>query len=113
MKVCKSSDLIKQRSNQEVLVVGAKVALQSPPIRSGKRVLFLTLDDGCGCSDLTFFEDSQQGYAHIIKGNNLIIAKGVIRRTGARGISIRASAAWALEDLYQGWLIWKSLNSEH
>jgi error-prone DNA polymerase len=87
-----------------VLVVGVKVALQSPPIRSGKRVLFLTLDDGFGCSDLTFFEDSQQGYAHIIKGNNLIIAKGVIRRTGARGISIRASAAWALEDLYQGWL---------
>jgi error-prone DNA polymerase len=104
MKVCKSSDLIKHRSNQEVLVVGAKVALQSPPIRSGKRVLFLTLDDGFGCSDLTFFEDSQQGYAHIIKGNNLIIAKGVIRRTGARGISIRASAAWALEDLYQEWL---------
>jgi len=104
MKVCKSSDLIKHRSNQEVLVVGAKVALQSPPIRSGKRVLFLTLDDGFGCSDLTFFEDSQQGYAHIIKGNNLIIAKGVIRRTGARGISIRASKAWALEDLYQGWL---------
>jgi error-prone DNA polymerase len=66
--------------------------------------LFLTLDDGFGCSDLTFFEDSQQGYAHIIKGNNLIIAKGVIRRTGARGISIRASAAWALEDLYQEWV---------
>jgi error-prone DNA polymerase len=104
MKVCKSSDLIKHRSNQEVLVVGAKVALQSPPIRSGKRVLFLTLDDGFGCSDLTFFEDSQQGYAHIIKGNNLIIAKGVIRRTGARGISIRASKAWALEELYQGWV---------
>jgi error-prone DNA polymerase len=66
--------------------------------------LFLTLDDGFGCSDLTFFEDSQQGYAHIIKGNNLIIAKGVIRRTGARGISIRASQAWSLEDLYQGWV---------
>jgi error-prone DNA polymerase len=66
--------------------------------------LFLTLDDGFGCSDLTFFEDSQQSCAHIIKGNNLIIAKGVIRRTGARGISIRASNAWALDDLYQGWL---------
>ena len=104
LKVCKSSDLIKHRSNQEVLVVGAKVALQSPPIRSGKRVLFLTLDDGFGCSDLSFFEDSQQSCAHIIKGNNLILAKGVIRRTGARGISIRASQAWALEEIYQGWL---------
>ena len=104
MGVCKSSNLVKLRSNQQVLVVGAKVALQSPPIRSGKRVLFLTLEDGFGCSDLTFFEDTQQSYAHIIKGNNLILAKGVVRRTGARGVSIRASAAWPLDQLYQDWL---------
>ena len=104
LKVCKSSDLIRVRSNQEVLVVGVKVALQSPPIRSGKRVLFLTLDDGFGCSDLTFFEDAQQSYAHIIKGNNLIVARGVVRRTGARGVSIRASAAWSLDELYEKWL---------
>ena len=104
LNVCKSSDLIKVRSNQRVLVVGVKVALQSPPIRSGKRVLFLTLDDGFGCSDLTFFEDAQQSYAHIIKGNNLIVAKGVVRRTGARGVSIRASAAWSLDELYEKWV---------
>jgi error-prone DNA polymerase len=104
LKVCKSSDLIRVRSNQEVLVVGVKVALQSPPIRSGKRVLFLTIDDGFGCSDLTFFEDTQQSYAHIIKANNLILAKGVVRRTGARGVSIRASAAWPLEQLYEKWV---------
>ena len=60
--------------------------------------------NGFGCSDLSFFEDSQQSCAHIIKGNNLILAKGVIRRTGARGISIRASQAWALDEIYQGWL---------
>ncbi|MGI9170888.1 MAG: DNA polymerase III subunit alpha [Candidatus Nanopelagicus sp.] len=104
LKVCKSSDLIRVRSNQEVLVVGVKVALQSPPIRSGKRVLFLTLDDGFGCSDLTFFEDAQQSYAHVIKGNNLILAKGVVRRTGARGVSIRANSAWSLDELYEKWL---------
>jgi error-prone DNA polymerase len=104
LKVCKSSDLIKVRSNQQVLVVGVKVALQSPPIRSGKRVLFLTIDDGFGCSDLTFFEDTQQSYAHIIKANNLILAKGVVRRTGARGVSIRAFAAWPLEQLYEKWV---------
>ena len=65
---------------------------------------FLTLDDGYGCNDLSFFEDSQQSYAHIIKSSNLIIAKGFIRRTGARGISIRATAAWGLEQFYQSWL---------
>jgi error-prone DNA polymerase len=103
LKVFKSSDLIKLRSNQEVLVVGVKVALQSPPIRSGKRVLFLTLDDGYGCNDLSFFEDTQQSYAHIIKSSNLIIAKGFIRRTGARGVSIRATGAWPLDEIHQSW----------
>jgi error-prone DNA polymerase len=112
LKVCKSSDLIRVRSNQEVLVVGVKVALQSPPIRSGKRVLFLTIDDGFGCSDLTFFEDTQQSYAHIIKANNLILAKGVVRRTGARGVSIRASAAWPLEQLYEKWVSDQILNRQ-
>jgi hypothetical protein len=28
----------------------------------------------------------------------------MFRRTGARGISIRASQAWALDEIYQGWL---------
>jgi hypothetical protein len=46
----------------------------------------------------------KQSYAQIIKGNSLIVAKGVIRRTGAKGISIRASAARALDEPYQGWL---------
>jgi len=32
------------------------------------------------------------------------VAKGVVRRTGARGVSIRASAAWSLDELYEKWL---------
>ena len=38
---------------------GVKVATQTPPIRSGHRVIFLTLDDATGPVDLTFFEDVQ------------------------------------------------------
>ncbi len=74
--------------------------------------MFLTLEDGFGCSDLTFFEDTQQSYAHIIKANNLILAKGVVRRTGARGVSIRAFAAWPLEQLYEKWVSDHILNRQ-
>jgi len=91
--VTKSSNLINQRSGASVLVAGVKVALQTPPMRTGKRVMFLTLDDGSGCNDLTFFDDSQENYAHIIRNSALILARGIIRRTGPRGISIRATAA--------------------
>ena len=32
------------------------------------------------------------------------MAKGVVRITGARGVSIRASTAWSLDELYEKWL---------
>ena len=56
-------DLLRRRSQAEVLVAGVKVATQTPPIRSGRRVVFLTLDDATGPVDATFFEDVQGPYA--------------------------------------------------
>ena len=37
-------------AGRELLVAGVKVATQTPPIRSGRRVVFLTLDDATGRS---------------------------------------------------------------
>jgi error-prone DNA polymerase len=99
----KSSELLSYRSQTEVLVAGVKVALQTPPIRSGKRVIFLTLNDGYGCSDLTFFEDAQDSYAELLYSTSLFLVRGITRRTGARGISIRATKAWDLTASYERW----------
>jgi error-prone DNA polymerase len=99
----KSSELLSYRSQTEVLVAGVKVALQTPPIRSGKRVIFLTLNDGYGCSDLTFFEDTQDSYAELLYSTSLFLVRGITRRTGARGISIRATKAWDLTASYERW----------
>ncbi|MEY3185910.1 MAG: hypothetical protein RIR58_646 [Actinomycetota bacterium] len=99
----KSSDLTKQRSNSSILVAGVKVILQTPPIRSGKRVIFVTLDDGNGCSDATFFEDAQRSYAETLYNSKLLLVRGNLRRTGARGVSIRATGAWDLSAAYEKW----------
>jgi error-prone DNA polymerase len=99
----RSSDLLKQRSQSSVLVAGIKVAMQTPPVRSGKRVIFLTLDDGYGCSDSTFFTDVQSEYAYVLYSTSLLLVRGVTRRTGARGISIRATGAWDLRAAYESW----------
>ena len=99
----RSSDLMKHRAGTCVLVAGVKVALQTPPVRSGRRVMFLTLDDGFGCNDLTFFEDVQNSYAGLLRNSWLFLARGVIRRTGPRGISLRATAAWELSVSYEKW----------
>ena len=99
----RSSELLSQRSDSSVLVAGIKVALQTPPVRSGRRVIFLTLNDGYGCSDITFFEDMQSSYAQLLYGSSLFLIRGVIRRTGARGISLRATGAWELSAEFEKW----------
>ena len=99
----KSSDLLSLRSDSTVLVAGVKVALQTPPVRSGRRVIFVTLDDGYGCSDSTFFPDAQVDYASTLYSTSLLLVRGQTRRTGARGISIRATAVWDLRLAYEQW----------
>ena len=101
----RSCDLLSQRNNSSVLVAGVKVALQSPPVRSGKRVLFLSLDDGYGCSDATFFPDvlSQESYAQTLYSASLFLVRGTTRRTGKRGISLRATGVWDLRIAYDKW----------
>jgi len=99
----KSSDLLSVRSASTVLVAGVRVSIQTPPVRSGKRVIFLTLDDGHGCSDATFFSDIATEYLSTIYTSELVLLRGVTRRTGARGISIRATGIWDLRAAYEKW----------
>ena len=70
---------------REVWVAGVKVATQTPPVRSGRRVVFLTLDDATGPVDATFFEDVQGPYAATVFHSWLLVIRGVLRRTGPRG----------------------------
>ncbi|WP_110181608.1 DNA polymerase III subunit alpha [Nocardioides solisilvae] len=106
--VVRSRDLLACRSKAEVLVAGVKVATQTPPVRSGRRVVFLTLDDSTGPVDATFFEDAQGPYAATVFGSWLLLVRGELRRTGPRGVSVRATGAWSLPDL-QG--LWRGADS--
>ncbi|HEX4976436.1 MAG TPA: DNA polymerase III subunit alpha [Nocardioides sp.] len=101
--VTRAVDLPRRRSRSEVLVAGVKVATQTPPIRSGRRVVFLTLDDGSGPADATFFEDVQGPYAATVFHSWLLVVRGVLRRTGRHGISLRATGAWELPALHELW----------
>ncbi|WP_346623050.1 DNA polymerase III subunit alpha [Blastococcus montanus] len=98
-----SGELLGCRSGAEVLVAGVKVATQTPPIRSGRRVVFVTLDDSSGCTDSTFFEDAQGPYAATVFHSWLLVIRGVLRRTGPRGVSLRATGAWELPALHEAW----------
>ncbi len=101
--VTRSADLLHRRSRSELLVAGVKVATQTPPIRSGRRVVFLTLDDGTGPVDATFFEDAQGPYAATVFGSWLLLVRGELRRTGRHGVSLRATGCWELSALHDAW----------
>lgn len=92
-------ELLGCRSREQILVAGAKVATQTPPIRSGRRVIFVTLDDGTGPVDVTFFEDVQGRCAATVFHSWLLVVRGEVRRTGARGVSVRAVGCWELTAL--------------
>ncbi|MBA3232455.1 MAG: DNA polymerase III subunit alpha, partial [Propionibacteriales bacterium] len=98
-----SRDLLRCRSRSELLVAGVKVATQTPPIRSGRRVVFLTLDDGTGPVDATFFEDAQGPYAATLFHSWLLLVRGELRRTGPRGVSLRAIGCWELSAMHGIW----------
>ncbi|MFJ4370400.1 DNA polymerase III subunit alpha [Streptomyces chartreusis] len=86
---------------ESVLVAGAKAATQTPPIRSGKRVIFSTLDDGTGLVDLAFFDDSHDACAHTVFHSWLLLVRGVVQRRGPRSLSVVGSAAWNLAELIE------------
>ncbi|MDD2858746.1 MAG: DNA polymerase III subunit alpha [Candidatus Nanopelagicales bacterium] len=101
--VTRAASLLDCRSEQEVYVAGVKVATQTPPIRTGKRVVFLTVDDATGPADATFFEDAQVPYAGTVFSSWLLLVRGHVRRTGPRGVSIRATGAWELGAVHEHW----------
>jgi error-prone DNA polymerase len=101
--VVRAADLLTHWNGTRVLVAGIRIATQTPPMRSGKRVVFISLDDGSGCSDSTFFEEAQQRAGSLLFGTKLMLIQGRTRRTGERGISLEAENAWDLKALWRDW----------
>ncbi len=99
-----AKNLLAQRSNAQVWVAGVKVAIQSPPVRSGRRVIFVTLDDSTGPVDAAFFDDVQEHYSPTLFGSWLLVVRGELRRSGPKGVSMRATGCW---DLGQVRTLWK------
>lgn len=98
LPMTRAVELLNLRNGSEVLVAGVRVATQTPPMRGGKRVVFISVDDGTGCIDATFFDDVQQRTGPLLFNTRMLLIHGTTRRTGPRGISLQALNAW---DLHQ------------
>ena len=98
--VTRTKDLGALRGGTKVMVAGVKVASQTPAIRSGQRIIFLTLDDATGPVEVTVFESVQPKVAKTVFHGYALAVWGELRRTGVRGVSIIAEEVWDLTTLH-------------
>ena len=99
--VTRTKDLHACRGGQKVMVAGVKVASQTPAIRSGQRIIFLTLDDATGPVEVTVFESVQPKVAKTVFHSYAMVVWGQLRRTGVKGVSIIAEEVWDLAALHR------------
>ena len=83
---------------QKVLVAGVRASTQTPPIPSGKRIIFVTLEDGSGLVDLAFFEDSHEACAHTVFHSGMLLVRGTVEARGPRR-TVVGEMAWDLEEV--------------
>jgi error-prone DNA polymerase len=99
--VTRTQDLGSLRGGTKVMVAGVKVASQTPAIRSGQRIIFLTLDDATGPIEVTVFESVQPRVAKTVFHAYALAVWGELRRTGVRGVSVIAEEVWDLTELHR------------
>ena len=90
--VVSSAELANQENGEMILVAGAKVATQTPAVRSGQRIIFASLDDAAGLVDLAFFESVQDRCAARLFGSWLLLVRGRVRRAGAGPMAVTVNA---------------------
>jgi error-prone DNA polymerase len=61
----------------------------TPPTKSGKTVVFFTLEDETGLMNITTFPDMYERFGHLIFGNPLLIIEGKKDRRGANSLIVQ------------------------
>lgn len=86
-----SRELRRLPGKRWVKVAGLPVRPHRPPTRSGRTVVFFSLEDEMGLIDVTVFEDVYQKYGHLLFGPEVgpLKVAGILERRGA-GVSITA-----------------------
>lgn len=92
-----AEDLLSQRAGTWVRVAGIRVATQTPPMASGRRVVFISLDDGTGLVDISLFDEAQAANGEALFTTTMLMAEGKVRRTGPRAVTVQATKVWDMQ----------------
>lgn len=86
--VVTARDLRRIPSESRVRVSGILVIVHTPPTRSGKRVMFITMEDETGLLDVVAFPKALAGFARSILTSEVLTVEGTLQRQGKDGRSI-------------------------
>lgn len=86
--VVTARDLRHIPSGRRVTVTGILVIVHTPPTPSGKRVMFITMEDETGLVDLVLFPRAQTHAARPIWTSEVVTVEGTLQRQGRKGFSI-------------------------
>lgn len=86
--VVTAAQMRRARAGRRLAVAGIVIRPHRPPTRSGRTVIFLSLEDETGLADVTVFENIYHRYGPVLFSNGLLLVKGKLERN--HGLAIVA-----------------------
>ncbi|QUX26524.1 PHP domain-containing protein (plasmid) [Nocardiopsis sp. MT53] len=75
-----AADLHHHPDGSRVTVAGRRIGYQTPPTRSGRRVVFFTVEDRTGVTECAMFADTAAHAAATLAAETLVVVRGRVRR---------------------------------
>ncbi|MBU0513301.1 MAG: hypothetical protein KJ621_00885, partial [Proteobacteria bacterium] len=94
-----AADLRRTPSGRRVKVSGRVILVHTPPTRSGRRVMFVTLEDETGLMDVVIFPRVQAHAARWVMTAEVLSVYGELQRLGRGGRSISI----VVQGVIRGW----------
>jgi error-prone DNA polymerase len=80
----RSAGLAKLAAGTRILIAGQMVSWQTPPTKSGQRIIFLSLEDEDGLMQVVIFPRAQEKCVPAMHDSSLLLVTGIVQRRGLR-----------------------------
>jgi error-prone DNA polymerase len=94
--ITRMKDLPSIPAGRRIKLAGSVIRYQTPPTRSGKRVVYVIMEDGTGIADVTVFSDVQEKCGQVLFRKRWLTVQGKVQRRGQKATSIIAEELYPL-----------------
>jgi error-prone DNA polymerase len=77
-----------EHGSRVIRVSGMVIIIHTPPTKSGKRIMFLTMEDETGVFEVVVFSKAEDRFARIILTSEVLTLEGRRQRQGPTGLAI-------------------------